>query len=72
MTLSIDANFGLCPKRAAGKGVHPPLSGTNMFFSEEEVDIYVSRYVSHPSHIADVSDDFLNAHISLSAMCVHP
>jgi len=58
LTLSIDANFGLCRKRAAGRSVHPPLSGTTMFFNEEEVDKYVSQYISHPTRTPEVSDDF--------------
>ena len=44
VTLSMDANFGLCRRKAAGKSVHPPLSGSEFFFEQSEVDSYVTHY----------------------------
>ena len=46
MTLSIDANFGLCRKKAAGNSVHEPLSGTMMFFDQDDVDHFIADYGS--------------------------
>lgn len=40
----MDANFGLCRRKAAGKSVHPPLSGSELFFDQSEVDNYVTHY----------------------------
>ena len=40
----MDANFGLCRRKAAGKSVHPPLSGSEFFFEQSEVDSYVTHY----------------------------
>jgi len=42
----MDANFGLCRRKAAGNSVHPPLSGTEIFFKQSEVDDYVAQYQS--------------------------
>ena len=55
LTLSMDANFGLCRKKAASSSVHPPLSGSSMFLNQEEVDEYVSQYVTYPTHNTEVS-----------------
>ena len=38
LTLSVDANFGLCRKKAAGTSVHDPLSKTAMFLDQNEVN----------------------------------
>lgn len=46
VTISIDANFGLCRKRAAGSSVHPPIAATKLFFDQDEVDQYVMQYDS--------------------------
>ena len=35
LTLSIDANFGLCRKKTAGTSVHDPLSKTTMFLDQD-------------------------------------
>ena len=40
----MDANFGLCRRRAAGNSVHPPLSGADIFYDQLEVDEYVEQY----------------------------
>ena len=40
----MDANFGLCRRKAAGKSVHPPLSGGEFFFEQSKVDNYVTQY----------------------------
>lgn len=45
----MDANFGLCRRKTAGKSVHPPLSGTEFFFEQSEVDSYVAHYQSQVS-----------------------
>ena len=41
MTLSIDANFGLCCKKTAGSSVREPLSGTSIFCHQGDVNDYV-------------------------------
>ena len=46
MTLSIDANFGLCRKKAAGSSIHEPLSGTTMFFNQHNVNEFIADYGS--------------------------
>ena len=56
LTLSIDANFGLCRKKSAGSSVHPPLSGSSMFLNQEEVDEYVCQYSTHPTCSTEVSE----------------
>jgi len=50
----MDANFGLCRKKAAGSSVHPPLSNNIMFLNQEEVDHYVSQYTMRPAHNPEV------------------
>ena len=44
ITLSIDANFGLCRKKASGSGVHEPLSGTTVFCNQHNVDSFIANY----------------------------
>lgn len=46
VTISIDANFGLCRRRAAGNSVHPPIAATKLFFDQDEVDQFVTQYDS--------------------------
>lgn len=41
---SIDGNFGLCRKKAAGNSVRPPLHEKAVFFDQESVDKYVASY----------------------------
>ncbi len=41
---SVDALFGLCRKKSAGKSVREPLSGTLMFANQKVVDEFVSNY----------------------------
>ena len=41
VTLSVDANFGLCRKKTAGSSVREPLSGTSIFCHQGEVNDYV-------------------------------
>ena len=41
VTLSIDANFGLCRKKTAGSSVREPLSGTSIFCHQGDVNDYV-------------------------------
>lgn len=44
-TLSIDANFGLCRKVAAGTSVRDPLhTATGLYCDQQSVDVYVSNY----------------------------
>ena len=42
VTVSIDAIFGLCWKRSAGKSIRGPLSGTAVFESQDEVNHFVN------------------------------
>ena len=42
VTVSIDAIFGLCRKRSAGKSIRGPLSGTAVFESQDEVNHFVN------------------------------
>ena len=44
--MSIDANFGLCRKKSAGTSVHEPLSGTTMFYNQNDVNQFISNYGS--------------------------
>ena len=44
--LSIDANFGLCQRKAAGSSIHEPLSGTTMFFNQHNVNEFIANYGS--------------------------
>ena len=46
ITISIDANFGLCRRKSAGSSVHPPIAATKLFFDQDEVDHYVTQYDS--------------------------
>ena len=41
---SMDALFGLCRKKAAGRSVREPLNGTLMFADQKAVDTFVSSY----------------------------
>lgn len=54
VTLSIDANFGLCRKKAAGSSVHKPLSRTTMFCDQADVDDFVAKYEGVNSRISSV------------------
>ena len=42
--LSIDGNFGLCRKKAAGQSVRPPLHNGIFFEPQEQVDSFVQAY----------------------------
>ena len=42
--LSVDGNFGLCRKKAAGKSVRPPLHNGVFFEPQEQVDSFVHAY----------------------------
>lgn len=42
--VSVDANFGLCRKKAAGTSIRLPLHNGTFFFNQAEVDSYVSQY----------------------------
>lgn len=42
LIVSVDAIFGLCRKKTAGKSVRGPLSGTAVFEAQEEVNFFVS------------------------------
>ena len=53
----MDANFGVCWTKAAGNSVHPPLSGTELFF-EQSVDNYVTQYQCHSGRGAQVLSVF--------------
>lgn len=44
ITLSIDANFGLCRKKAAGSSVHKPLSETSVFCDQHDVNNFIDNY----------------------------
>ena len=54
LTLSIDANFGLCRKRSAGKSVSGPRTKNKMFIDQTEVDSFVQSY-SKPINMEKVS-----------------
>ena len=51
----MDANFGLCRKKAAGTSVHDPLSKTAMFFNQSEVNQFVDNYSGANSETPSVS-----------------
>ena len=55
ITLSIDANFGLCRKKAAGSSVHKPLSGMTMFCDQDDVNDFVDNYTGISSRTSTVS-----------------
>lgn len=55
VTLSVDANFGLCRKKSVGTSVYKPLSGTRMFFNQEDVDKFISSYGSTSIGLSSVS-----------------
>ncbi|XP_065906278.1 uncharacterized protein [Dysidea avara] len=44
VTVSIDAIFGLCRKKSAGKSVQGPLSGKMVFEFQDEVNAFVSSH----------------------------
>ncbi|XP_065899662.1 uncharacterized protein [Dysidea avara] len=44
VTVSIDAIFGLCRKKSAGKSVQGPLSGKMVFEPQDEVNAFVSSH----------------------------
>jgi len=50
--LSIDGNFGLCRKKAAGKSVKSP--STCFFLDQSCVDLYVEEYSGESSLGNDV------------------
>jgi len=54
----MDANFGLCQRKVAGNSVHLPLSGTELFFEQSEVDNYVTQYQCHSGRGAQVLNVF--------------
>lgn len=46
MFLSVDANFGLCRKKAAGRSVREPLHKGTYFLPQSVIDDYVKSYGS--------------------------
>ena len=50
LTISIDANFGLCRKRSAGKSVSGPKTENAEFVDQASVDNYVQTYSSHSNN----------------------
>lgn len=42
MIVSVDAIFGLCRKKSAGRSVRGPLSGTMVFESQDAVNAFVA------------------------------
>lgn len=52
---SIDGNFGLCRKKAAGNSVRPPLHEKTVFFDQESVDKYVQGYCAIQMSVTKVS-----------------
>ena len=46
LTISIDANFGLCRKRSAGRSVSSPRTENAVFVDQASVDSYVQTYSS--------------------------
>ncbi len=44
--LSIDGNFGLCRKQAAGASVRGPLCKEGFFMDQKEIDTFVENYGS--------------------------
>ncbi len=42
--LSVDGNFGLCRKAAAGASVRDPLHGDTFFMKQADVDGFVRNY----------------------------
>ena len=50
----IDANFGLCRKKAAGSSVHEPLSSTTIFCDQHDVNNFVANYQGVSSRISSV------------------
>ncbi len=44
LTISLDGNFGLCRKKAAGASIHDPLSQGSMFLKQSSVDQFVANY----------------------------
>lgn len=44
MTISLDGNFGLCRKKAAGCSVQAPLSKATMFLEQSGVDEFITNY----------------------------
>ena len=42
MIVSVDAIFGLCRKKSAGKSVRTPLSGTTVFEPQDAVNAFVA------------------------------
>lgn len=69
ITLSIDANFGLCCKKTAGSSVREPLSGTSMFCHQGDVNDYVLNNVLS-SVTADVEKVLIQLPITNSQLCV--
>ena len=51
LTISVDALFGLCRKKAAGSSVHDPLNGTVVFEDQYEVDQFIDSYHCKPENI---------------------
>ncbi len=64
ITLSIDANFGLCRKKADGCSVHEPLSGTTMFCDQYDVNNFVANYEGVNSRISSVRTKNKTVHAS--------
>lgn len=44
MIVSMDALFGLCRKKAAGKSVNPPLNDGLLFENQREVKEFIESY----------------------------
>ena len=63
--LSIDGNFGLCQKKAAGKSVRAPLHEGVFFEPQDRVDTFVESYKmpkssSNKVHGRSVSVNLIN------------
>ena len=57
---SMDALFGLCRKKSAGKSVRKPLSGTLMFADQNAVDEFVLDYASRKAKQGTNSVSFVH------------
>jgi len=70
VTLSIDANFGLCRKKNAGTSVREPLSGNSMFSDQGEVNDYVLSSISESVPTAtDKVNGYIHVCMLLFCLC---
>jgi len=44
ITISLDALFGLCCKKAAGSSVHGPLNAGTVFDDQSQVNTFIDNY----------------------------